>query len=29
VLLASALTVPIARRIVDPVNKAGIPGVPQ
>jgi len=29
VLLASVLTVPIARRIVDPVNKAGIPGVPQ
>jgi uncharacterized membrane protein len=28
-LLASVLTVPIARRIVDPVNKAGIPGVPQ
>lgn len=29
VLLASVLTVPIARRIVDPINKAGIPGVPQ
>jgi Ca2+/H+ antiporter, TMEM165/GDT1 family len=29
VLLAAVLTVPIARRIVDPVNRAGIPGVPQ
>jgi uncharacterized membrane protein len=29
VLSASVLTVPIARRIVDPINKAGIPGVPQ
>src|SRR5258705_8495037 len=29
VLLASVLTVPIARRIVDPINKARIPGGPQ